>query len=599
MKKKLLIVLFCLINLSFLFSENWTLAATQFSIEESIFSTDAEKSSLEIISTQLPSLILDSLPLNLNRTVSPEETFERDLYKIKKERQSLYTSLISQIKTRDALIFSYSGMELKKKIESSKNNIESSIKKIEESNESENKLIEKFKSDKKKESKISSVVLYQNDSTKLFDLENSKSKEKVSSSIHGLITGKIIHYGDYVKVESSLTLYPEGKVLATAKEVGLISEVEFIANSIMNQFLSSIINEELVQTDILIYPPEAGENAVIFIEDYVLRGKSISTNFTPGEHSVRVESPGYETVYFSHNYLAGKNKTISVNMKKIENIETYFMIKEKKEKSQYDLSSEIYLNSLYLGNSPISVLISDKTYIGEVVSNTNSDNYSFFILKNGYNSENLNNYKTKENENIVALKVDIPEPKENLSKRIDKSRKRMYWSYGGLILSLPLHYFAKGNYDLCEENSSIVDPGSLQTWKTVSNVTMYTAIGAGVNFLVQLILYLVDANKVVPEIIEPKLINENEVTNLKTVIDETRQKEDEVKLQKEIEQQKKLEEEKLLEEQKLAEESNIENSDQENNSEFKTENSEILNDDSEFLENDNQEIENINSKEGE
>ena len=29
----------------------------------------------------------------------------------------------------------------------------------------------------------------------------------------------------------------------------------------------------------------------------------------------------------------------------------------------------------------------------------------------------------------------------------------MYWSYGGLILSLPLHFFAKGTYELCEENS--------------------------------------------------------------------------------------------------------------------------------------------------
>ena len=157
----------------------------------------------------------------------------------------------------------------------------------------------------------------------------------------------------------------------------------------------------------------------------------------------------------------------------------------------------------------------------------------------------------------------------------------MYWSYGGLILSLPLYYFAKGNYDLCEENSSIVDASTLQTWKTVSDITMYTAIGTGVNFLVQLILYLVDANKVVPKTVEPKLINENEVTKLKSVIEETRQKEEDVKIQEELERQKKIEEQKLLEE----------NSVQENNIEKENISSES--------ESDNSQNEKINSQEGE
>ena len=591
MKKILLFLLFIFINFSFLFAENWTLGATQFTVEESSFTTEAEKSSLEIVSKQLPSLILDSLPMNLNRTVYPEEIFQRDLYKIEKERQSLYTSLTNQIKTRDSLFLSYSGIELKSKIENAKKNIETSVKKIDESKNSENELIKKFNSDKKKTSKIASVTLYQNDSTKLFEYENSKSKDKInSSSIHGLITGRIIPYGNYVKVESVLTLYPEGKILATAKEVGLISEVEFIANSIMNQFLSSIINENLVETDILIFPQEAGDKAVVFIEDLVLRGKSVSTKFTPGQHSIRVESPGYETIYFSHNYLAGQNKTISINMKKIETVETYFTVQGKNNESQFDLSSEIYLNSLFLGNNPVSVLISDKTYIGEIVSNENEDNYSFFILKNGFNSTNI---KSENKENFVALQVDVPEAKENLSKRIDKSRKRMYWSYGGLILTLPLYYFSKGTYELCLENSSIVSSSSLQTWKTASDVTKYISIGAGVNFLAQLILYLVDANKVVPKTVEPKLIEENDVEKLKSVIDETRQKEEELKLQQELEQQKILEEQRLLEEQKLAEEQALaeESSEQENNIEPENVSSEA--------ENENSQIENNNSKEGE
>lgn len=585
MKKGYLFLLFCLINLNFLFAENWTLGATKFLVEDSSFTTEAEKSGLNIVSTQLPSLILDAIPINLNRTVYPEEIFQRDLYKIEKDRQSFYSSLTSQIKNRDTLIFSYTGKDLEKKIESSEKNILSYVQKIEESKTSEFQLIKNFYSDKKQRPKICSVVLYQNDSSKLFDYENSKSKEKVNSvSIHGLITGKIISYGEYMKVESSLTLYPEGKVLVTAKEVGLVSEVEFIANSIMNQFLSSIINENLVQTEILIYPQEAGEKAVVFIEDLVLRGKSVSTKFTPGEHSIRIESPGYETIYFSHNYLPGEDKTISINMKKIENLETYFTIDNKKQKSQFDLSSEVYLNSLFLGNSPISVLINNKTYLGEVVSNSDKKLSSFFVLKNGYNSSNLQNTNVDEGE-PVSLHVELPEAKYDLSKRIDKSRKRMYWSYGGFILSLPIFYFAKGNYEICQENSLIVDDASLQNWKTASDVSMYTLIGTGVNFFVQLVLYLIDANRVVPKTIEPKIIDLEKTTNLNLEIAEVRQLEESEKIKKELEEQKRLEEQRLFQEKKLIEENNTENFRQEM---ISTE-----------IENENSQKENIDAKEGE
>ena len=585
MKKGYLFLLFCLINLNFLFAENWTLGATKFLVEDSSFTTEAEKSGLNIVSTQLPSLILDAIPINLNRTVYPEEIFQRDLYKIEKDRQSFYSSLTSQIKNRDTLIFSYTGKDLEKKIESSEKNILSYVQKIEESKTSEFQLIKNFYSDKKQRPKICSVVLYQNDSSKLFDYENSKFKEKVNSvSIHGLITGKIISYGEYMKVESSLTLYPEGKVLVTAKEVGLVSEVEFIANSIMNQFLSSIINENLVQTEILIYPQEAGEKAVVFIEDLVLRGKSVSTKFTPGEHSIRIESPGYETIYFSHNYLPGEDKTISINMKKIENLETYFTIDNKKQKSQFDLSSEVYLNSLFLGNSPISVLINNKTYLGEVVSNSDKKLSSFFVLKNGYNSSNLQKTNVDEGE-PVSLHVELPEAKYDLSKRIDKSRKRMYWSYGGFILSLPIFYFAKGNYEICQENSLIVDDASLQNWKTASDVSMYTLIGTGVNFFVQLVLYLIDANRVVPKTIEPKIIDFEKTTNLNLEIAEVRQLEESEKIKKALEEQKRLEEQRLFQEKKLIEENDTENFRQE-----------II---STEIENENSQKENIDAKEGE
>ena len=154
MKRTLLFVILIILNFSFLFSEDWTLAATKFEINESILTTEAEKSGLEIISEQLPSLILDYLPQNITRTVFPEEMFQRDRYKILRERQSLYSSLSSQIKSRDALVFNHTDLELKRKIENSERTIENTVKKINESKNEELLLIKNFESDKKEKNKI-------------------------------------------------------------------------------------------------------------------------------------------------------------------------------------------------------------------------------------------------------------------------------------------------------------------------------------------------------------------------------------------------------------------------------------------------------------
>ena len=129
----------------------------------------------------------------------------------------------------------------------------------------------------------------------------------------------------------------------------------------------------------------------------------------------------------------------------------------------------------------------------------------------------------------------------------------MYWSYGGLILTLPIYYFSKGTYELCVENSSIVNPSSINTWKKASDISLYTVIGAGVNFAVQFVLYLIDANKVVPKTVEPKIVNQNEIESLNSQIEETRKAEEDAKTRE-------LELKKLEEEKKLQEEMNNENS---------------------------------------
>ena len=534
----------------------------KFEIEESAVISESEQSSLDTLATQIPSLMLNFLPLGVYRTVYPEEVLDRDLYEINKNKQTQYETLHNAIVTRDALLFSNSGFNLRKKIKESESSIKTAKEKIASYEEEEKTTLEKFENNKKKKNTSELVAIYKNDSSKLFETKNSviSQKEVNSASIRGLITGKIIYNHGFLQVESTLTLYPKNVVIASAAEIGMLDESEYIAQTLMNVLLEAMINDDLIEADILIFPKTAGDNSTIYIEDSVYHGCAVTAMFTSGKHTIRVESPGFDTVFFTMDYEPNKDKLITIEMNEKIDKEILFEkkltsaeLKKKKVEGDSPVAAdadivqnekitgpEIYLNTFYYGHLPLVANIDENSMLGESV--TPEGNSAYFLLKTSKDSKKLKKDKSKDkidstiinsqNQNINVQdidkknpdskkakekKVSVPVAKQNIEKRIDLTRKIMYWSYGALILTVPVYYYFSGMSELVEVNSYMTGNTSSSVFSTGKTISMYVMIGAGVNFLTQLAIYLVNANKVIPTVVYAQDISEQDEQRIEQV----------------------------------------------------------------------------------
>ncbi|MGP1588065.1 MAG: hypothetical protein ACTTHG_06975 [Treponemataceae bacterium] len=539
-KRPILIGLFIFFIISQIFAstktEAWTIACCQFEIVESGLMTTVEKESLEVISKQIPMLMLDSLPLGINRTVHPEEILQRNLYEIRQKQQKQFESIAVITKNRDTLMFTHSGIEFSKKMNEVNNQKSEAEKKLAEYVKEEDELIKKFDDPNLQENTLELISLYKNDSSKLY-VPGGKTlslKEINDSKIRALITGKIYNLHGYIQVETKMTLYPSNQVIVSANEFGSLRETEYIAKTLMNVFLGSMINDDLIHADIFISPEEAGENCSVYIEDAIYHGAVVSASFSAGKHTIRVESPGYEVVFFTFDFASNENKIINIQMNRLQLTESVFVTEsienkfekkslkkiEKKAKGEFDnkdekkndeqMSSSIYLNTDFLGSTPVVASIKTNNSLGEI-ENGKGDS-GFFVLRNGITYS----VKDENSQNNIQAVVKIPQIKENLTDKINKSRKIMYWSYGGLILSVPVYYFFKGMYEQCLVNEGIIDSSVTYNWKVGRDISMYTVIGAGINFLTQLIIYLVNADKVIPKVIEAKIVEKEEDASLFT-----------------------------------------------------------------------------------
>ena len=106
----LIIFLICNSLPLFCDSSKWTIAAQKFKYARG----QKEGALQEGTATMLPSIILENLNRSLQRNVMPDEMLERERYKLRTERQSLYLQLSSEYKKRDSLVLNnYSDAKLR------------------------------------------------------------------------------------------------------------------------------------------------------------------------------------------------------------------------------------------------------------------------------------------------------------------------------------------------------------------------------------------------------------------------------------------------------------------------------------------------------
>lgn len=481
-----LLIIFSLFILSFSFAEEnstWTIGAMAFTFTQDVKRSEYEKSILKAV----PQLILEQLQGLNTRNVPADEILDRKVNELIKERLGLFLELSKESKVRDSFVLKdLSEYQYNKNIKQSEKKILEIQRKIDDNLIAQDKLYEEIKNIKPKEESFS---LYKNEATTLYESKEenlnrdyfsySFSNDVVKANINGLITGSIVTYGSYAAVSAEMIIYPGAKSTGVITEIGNISNIESIAKNIAYRLIPYIENS---------VPCEV----IIKLKDESLRKKSKltvdSTIYSPvpeklilgsGVHNLTFECENFRKESFSYGFGYEKKYVIEINFVESSPIETSFNLLN-------PVNGSVFYNGEQSDDNSLSVRINNQGVLGYYFSSGGNSLY-FMIPK-----------KLLVDKTSVDLKLkDI-----DVGVNIEKRRKMMYISYSALVCSLPYLLYSYSTYNSMSQSYSSgnvnISQKDIQTYQTMSTIGIGISAGMGVWFTVELVRYLIAANKALP-----------------------------------------------------------------------------------------------------
>lgn len=521
MKNKILFLFFLFIS-SFAFSETlsnkWVIAAEQFEVNQ----INQNDKFLEGISKTIPQLILEKLDANIVRNIYPDEKFERKQYELKKERMSLFLQLSSLTKTRDSFVlYNYTENELKlkqreqdKKINDVKKKINENLEKLKESeaqfeedvknynskqNQSKNdfqKFVDLFKhffSSKDDLYTTEDVAFYNNSFSNLYvrpakligkPYESKEFElEMVNAKINTLLTGKINKVGDFYSITVDAYLYPGAKKIITVTDVGSANDFEMICTNIARSIIPVLSNAIPVEIVLNITNEDIKFDQIdFFIDDALQSNVSDQIIVQSGVHYIQFVCPGYKTVSTSYYFEGNKKYKIDITFEK-EDIKTLNIQSIKPVQGTFYANGTVGIQENEFSNKA-KIKINDTLILGSFISSDGKQ--GFFYIPEKIVIENAN----------LAVKLNL----QNKGETVESRRKKMYWSYSLLTISLMPTLFTYGNLNstINRYNNGKESLSTVKNWQTGFYVSAGISIGCGIFFVYELVRYLMAANQVVP-----------------------------------------------------------------------------------------------------
>lgn len=521
MKNKILFLFFLFIS-SFAFSETlsnkWVIAAEQFEVNQ----INQNDKFLEGISKTIPQLILEKLDANIVRNIYPDEKFERKQYELKKERMSLFLQLSSLTKTRDSFVlYNYTENELKlkqreqdKKINDVKKKINENLEKLKESeaqfeedvknynskqNHSKNdfqKFVDLFKhffSSKDDLYTTEDVAFYNNSFSNLYvrpakligkPYESKEFElEMVNAKINTLLTGKINKVGDFYSITVDAYLYPGAKKIITVTDVGSANDFEMICTNIARSIIPVLSNAIPVEIVLNITNEDIKFDQIdFFIDDALQSNVSDQIIVQSGVHYIQFVCPGYKSISTSYYFEGNKKYKIDITFEK-EDIKTLNIQSIKPVQGTFYANGTVGIQENEFSNKA-KIKINDTLILGSFISSDGKQ--GFFYIPEKLVIENAN----------LAVKLNL----QNKGETVESRRKKMYWSYSLLTISLMPTLFTYGNLNstINRYNNGKESLSTVKNWQTGFYVSAGISIGCGIFFVYELVRYLMAANQVVP-----------------------------------------------------------------------------------------------------
>lgn len=547
-KLRAVVLVFTFLWASFspLFGEDgkWVIAAQKF-----IYARGQTKNAVTSnIEETIPINILEKISRSLERNIMPNERFERENYKLRTERQSLYLQLSSEYKKRDSLVLNnYSDMRMKSELKAAEKKIKQIQEKLEKNIAEQKEKYEKAEAQmhlaagevddddnvelneaelvknliknifEQSEDLITeeNIALYKDSVESLFKTtvkvketdytEPLFEKEVVSSGINGLITGQITSYGDFISVAVDLYNYPGAKKIGSVMEVGEIKELDLITSEISRQILPMIVNTLPVKFVFSIEPEAAKEKLSIYVDDVLQKMENDTVSLDSGSHRIQFVSEGYKSAGVT--YFFEGNKKYNIEVKFERPVIGHIQLQLKNE-----LPGNIYANAepaLKFDDRNSQISINGNTILGEFITEDNETAFFYIPKKQTFDGS------------AVTLN---PKPRDR-TEYVNTRRKWMYGAYTVFMISLIPTFYTFGNFQINRDlySKHQIDFETAKRWQTASNISSTISICCGVFWGIELIRYLVAANSVLPQNVKPGIVSEQVPVGIPPV--ETQQEE--------------------------------------------------------------------------
>lgn len=512
---------------------NWVIAAQKFS-----FTRNQSDSVAEGIAVMFPSRILEKLSANLYRPIFEDEKAERELYKLKQERNSLFLQLSNEVKKRDSLVLGkYKQSELNRKIEEQNKKIDDIKAKLKLNLEQQHELetliqnqneeaLKKLSADNQETVKTGAflknlfvnrttqtdekIKLYNNDITALYS-SSADEKDVVGAGINCLLTGSITAFDEYMSVTVRAVIYPGAKEAACITEIGSVDEADFLASNIVRQLAPVITNSMPSEIKINLLTADAAQSFNVYIDDILYKNTDEAFTIDSGVHFIQFTAQGYRNAGTSYYFEGNKTYQINVELEEIET-KTIFVRPLKPVEGDFFVNG---LNTTKLTDGASKIEINGNAVLGQFITESKTTAY-FYIPQKKLVDETLYVSKLK--------------PLDH-SDYIEKRRREMYLSYSIFVTSLVPTVIASGvvkSYKTVladtanQKNIDNLDKkiDTANKWILASNISSGISIACGVWLIYELYRYFTAANSVLPVSTRVEL-DYSEAPPLKLEIEET------------------------------------------------------------------------------
>ena len=551
---------FLFISVQSLYSADWILAAEKFSFTRSGSRTSSEEANASLLPSLILEQISDSsfrmtsdeemLNRKLKELLTERQSLFLQLSKESQTRDTLFLSETSQRSLKKKIAAQEKKIsELKEKISENLEKASKAQKEVEERikkmNMSEGELVRKIdfsikainsffkRSREKKENYVEfpqkeNVALYKNDVSSLFSADDEvKSygydsavfeKAVLAEKINALLTGKMTVYGEYVQVSVLLYIYPGHSILASVTEIGTLNDLPSIARNIASSIMPKISNNREIELYIKIEPEEIRENVVLAVDGVVQKNFGEKIVVDGGRHILEFSCQGYPSKNITFDFFAAPAFLVTVPFEEEKNIvfDLNFLTPDEldvfsfatydatlsKETMAVPLKTTAGLNVLgqavqkekfetvrkaKLDKDGKELLDKDGNVIYEEVQEPLPSKSFFFYIP----------YETAQKNQVLAVKARSTD----IASEIDKRRIWTYRAYTALVISLPFMLYTTGRYNSAVRayNSSYLDDiSTIQAWGNMKDISTIVTLGCAGFFAIELVRYLLTANKVLP-----------------------------------------------------------------------------------------------------